>query len=506
MQGIRVDEISELLREKIRGFQKKVEITETGMVISMADGIARIYGLSHAMQGEVVVFENGLKGVVLNLEEGSVGVALFGDSEAVTEGMQVKRTKEVNSVSVSDKLLGRVVNAIGEPIDGLGSIESTEKAKLEVKAPVIMARKSVHEPLQTGIKSIDSMIPIGRGQRELIIGDRQTGKTAVAVDTIINQKGNDVVCIYVAIGQKYSTVAQVVEKLRHAGALDYTIIVVAGASEPASMQFIAPYTGCSIGEFFRDKGQHAVIFYDDLTKHAQSYRELSLLLRRPPGREAYPGDVFYIHSRLLERACKLNDDLKAGSLTAFPIIETQANDVSAYIPTNVISITDGQIYLESDLFNSGMRPAVNTGLSVSRVGGAAQTAIMKQVAGNLRLELAQFRELQAFSQFGSDLDESTRKQINRGQRLTELFKQAQYSPLSFEYQVLIIFAGTHGILDALELEQISEFEKSLKDFFETEKKDMLSVIQSGKKMSKDFMASLKEVMQDFVERFKSNAS
>jgi F-type H+-transporting ATPase subunit alpha len=506
MQGIRVDEISELLREKISGFQKKVEITETGMVISIADGIARIYGLNNAMQGEVVVFENGLKGVVLNLEEGSVGVALFGDSESVSEGMQVKRTKQVNSVSVGSQLLGRVVNAIGEPIDGLGAVEDTENARLEVKAPGIMARKSVHEPLQTGIKSIDSMIPIGRGQRELIIGDRQTGKTAVAVDTIINQKGNGVVCIYVAVGQKYSTVAQVVEKLRHAGALEYTIVVVAGASEPASMQFIAPYTGCSIGEYFRDKGQHAVIFYDDLTKHAQSYRELSLLLRRPPGREAYPGDVFYIHSRLLERACKLNDDLKAGSLTAFPIIETQANDVSAYIPTNVISITDGQIYLESDLFNSGMRPAVNTGLSVSRVGGAAQTSIMKQVAGNLRLELAQFRELQAFSQFGSDLDESTRKQIHRGQRLTELFKQAQYNPLSFEYQVLIIFAGTQGILDELELEQISDFERKMSDFFETEKKDMMAVIQSGKKMSKDFMESLKKVMQDFAERFKSNAS
>ncbi|MBX9703951.1 MAG: F0F1 ATP synthase subunit alpha, partial [Silvanigrellaceae bacterium] len=417
MEHIRVDEISNLLKKKIQSFGHKTQVSETGVTVSVADGIARVYGLDNAMISEIVLFENGLKGIVLNLEEDSVGVAIFGSSNTVREGMTVNRSNKINSVPVGPQLLGRVVNAIGEPIDGLGELSGVEYRVVETKAPGIMARKSVHEPLQTGIKSIDAMIPIGRGQRELIIGDRQTGKTAIAIDTIINQKGNGVKCIYVAIGQKYSTIAQVVEKLRRAGALEYTTVVVAGASEAATLQFMAPYTACTMGEYFRDRGEHAVIFYDDLTKHAQAYRELSLLLRRPPGREAYPGDVFYLHSRLLERACKLNDELGAGSLTAFPIIETQANDVSAYIPTNVISITDGQIYLESDLFNAGMRPAVNAGLSVSRVGGAAQTSAMKQVAGNLRLELAQYRELAAFAQFGSDLDAATRKQISRGQRL-----------------------------------------------------------------------------------------
>jgi F-type H+-transporting ATPase subunit alpha len=385
-------------------------------------------------------------------------------------------------------------------------LNTTEVAPVEVKAPGIMARKSVHEPLQTGIKSIDSMIPIGRGQRELIIGDRQTGKTAIAVDTIINQKGSGVKCIYVAIGQKYSTIAQVVEKLRRAGALEYTTIVVAGASEAATLQFMAPYTGCTIGEYFRDRGEHAVVFYDDLTKHAQAYRELSLLLRRPPGREAYPGDVFYLHSRLLERACKLNDELGAGSLTAFPIIETQANDISAYIPTNVISITDGQIFLEADLFNAGMRPAVNAGLSVSRVGGAAQTGAMKQVAGNLRLELAQYRELAAFAQFGSDLDAATRKQISRGQRLTELLKQAQYSPLSMEKQVLTIFAAINGYLDNIEVRHVGTFERQMLNYFEAAHKKVLDQIATGKKMSNELQAEIKKALDEFVKRFEPNAS
>lgn len=506
MEHIRVDEISQLLKQKIQAFGQKAEVSETGTVVSIADGMARIYGLEKALISELIQFENGVKGIVLNLEEDNVGVAVFAGAESIREGMQVRRTGKVNSIPVGHQLLGRVVNALGEPIDGLGDLNTADISPVEIKAPGIMARKSVHEPLQTGIKSIDSMIPIGRGQRELIIGDRQTGKTAVAVDTIINQKGNGVKCIYVAIGQKYSTIAQVVEKLRRAGALEYTTIVVAGASEAATLQFMAPYTGCTIGEYFRDHGEHAVIFYDDLTKHAQAYRELSLLLRRPPGREAYPGDVFYLHSRLLERACKLNDELGAGSLTAFPIIETQANDISAYIPTNVISITDGQIFLEADLFNAGMRPAVNAGLSVSRVGGAAQTGAMKQVAGNLRLELAQYRELAAFAQFGSDLDATTRKQISRGQRLTELLKQSQYSPLAMEKQVLTIFAAINGYLDNIEVRHVAAFERQMLNYFEASHKNIVDEVATGKKMSSELQAEIKKALDDFAKRFEPNAS
>jgi len=506
MEHIRVDEISQLLKQKIQAFGQKAEVSETGTVVSIADGMARIYGLEKALISELIIFQNGVKGIVLNLEEDNVGVAVFSGAETVREGMQVRRSGKVNSVPVGPQLLGRVVNALGEPIDGLGELNATIISPVEIKAPGIMARKSVHEPMQTGIKSIDSMIPIGRGQRELIIGDRQTGKTAIAIDTIINQKGNGVKCIYVAIGQKYSTIAQVVEKLRRAGALEYTTIVVAGASEAATLQFMAPYTGCTIGEYFRDRGEHAVIFYDDLTKHAQAYRELSLLLRRPPGREAYPGDVFYLHSRLLERACKLNDELGAGSLTAFPIIETQANDISAYIPTNVISITDGQIFLEADLFNAGMRPAVNAGLSVSRVGGAAQTGAMKQVAGNLRLELAQYRELAAFAQFGSDLDAATRKQINRGQRLTELLKQSQYSPLPMEKQVLTIFSAINGYLDNIEVHFVGAFERQMLNYFEATHKKILDGIATGKKMSNELQAEIKKALDDFAKRFEPNAS
>jgi F-type H+-transporting ATPase subunit alpha len=505
MEQIRIDEISHLLKQKIQSFGEKAEVSETGTVISSADGIARIYGLEKAMTGETVAFDNGVKGMVLNLEEDNVGVAVFGNPESISEGMTVRRTGQINRVPVGPALLGRVVNALGEPIDGLGPIATTEFSVVEVKAPGIMARKSVHEPLQTGIKSIDAMIPIGRGQRELIIGDRQTGKTAIAIDTIINQKGKGVVCIYVAIGQKASTVAQVVEKLRKFGALEYTIIVSANAADPAPLQFLAPYTGATMGEYFRDRAGHAVIFYDDLTKHAQAYREVSLLLRRPPGREAYPGDVFYIHSRLLERSCKLNDSLGAGSLTAFPIIETQAGDVSAYIPTNVISITDGQIYLEADLFNSGMRPPVNAGLSVSRVGGSAQIGAMKQVAGNLRLELAQYRELAAFAQFGSDLDAATRKQLNRGQRLMELLKQPQYLPIPVEKQILVIFAATSGFMDTVEVRLVAEYEKQLLAYFDLKHRDLLDEIANGKKMSNELQAKVKAAMEEFSKRFDPNA-
>jgi F-type H+-transporting ATPase subunit alpha len=505
MEQIRIDEISQLLKQKIQALGHGAEVAETGTVVSVADGIARVYGLDKAMTSETVTFENGTKGLVLNLEEDNVGIAIFGEADKIREGMTVKRTSEINRVPVGRGLLGRVVNAMGEPIDGLGPIKTEATSVVEVKAPGIMARKSVHEPLQTGLKSIDAMIPIGRGQRELIIGDRQTGKTAVALDTIINQKGKGVVCIYVAIGQKASTVAQVVEKLRKAGALEYTIIVVAGASDPAPLQFLAPYSGCTMGEYFRDNGQHAVIFYDDLTKHAQAYRELSLLLRRPPGREAYPGDVFYLHSRLLERACKLNDELGAGSLTAFPIIETQAGDVSAYIPTNVISITDGQIYLEADLFNSGLRPAVNAGLSVSRVGGSAQIGAMKQVAGSLRLELAQYRELAAFAQFGSDLDAVTKRQLNRGQRLMELLKQAQYNPMPVEKQILVIYAATGGFMDEVDVRHVGKFETQMLEYFERNHRAELDEIANGKKMSNELQAKIKSGIEAFAKRFDANA-
>jgi F-type H+/Na+-transporting ATPase subunit alpha len=506
MDQVKIDEISELLSQKIAAYGTKVEVLQTGTVVSVADGITRVFGLDNVMLSETVVFENGVKGLVLSLEEDSVGVAVFGSTESISEGMTVRRTSEINKVPVGNALLGRVVNALGEPIDGRGEIGNSEFSVVEVKAPGIMARKSVHEPMQTGIKSIDAMIPIGRGQRELIIGDRQTGKTAVALDAIINQRGKGTICIYVAIGQKASTVAQVVEKLKKYNALEYTIVVSAGASDPAALQFLAPYSGCTMGEYFRDRAQHAVIFYDDLTKHAQAYRELSLLLRRPPGREAYPGDVFYVHSRLLERACKLNDELGAGSLTAFPIIETQAGDVSAYIPTNVISITDGQIFLEADLFNSGLRPAVNAGLSVSRVGGSAQIGSMKQVAGNMRLELAQYRELAAFAQFGSDLDPITKKQLARGQRLMELLKQPQYQPLSVEKQVLIIYAATSGYLDEIPVKDVFAFETQLSSFFESNHEEVLKEIGNGKKMTNDLISKIKSILTEFLKRFDSNAS
>src|SRR6476660_3235045 len=460
---IRAAEISDIIRSQIENYDKKVSVTETGTVLTAGDGIARVYGLSGAMAGELLEFEGAggekVSGMVLNLEEDNVGVALLGKFESVREGDTVKRTGRIVEVPVGEELLGRVINAMGHPIDGGKPIVGKTKRQVEIKAPGIISRKSVHEPMQTGMKAIDSMIPIGRGQRELIIGDRGTGKTAIAVDTIINQKGQNMYCFYVAIGQKQSTVATVVDRLTKAGAMEYTTVVIAGASEPAPLQFIAPYTGVTMAEYFRDSGRHALIIYDDLSKQAVAYRQLSLLLRRPPGREAYPGDVFYIHSRLLERAAKMSDDKGAGSLTALPIIETQAGDVSAYIPTNVISITDGQIYLETDLFYSGVRPAVNVGLSVSRVGGSAQVPAMKEVAGTLRLALAQYRELAAFAQFASDMDKATQNQLNRGARMVELLKQGQYQPLAVEKQILVIFAGMSGQVDALPISDIGRWER-----------------------------------------------
>jgi F-type H+-transporting ATPase subunit alpha len=463
---IRAEEISQIIRKEIEGYDQKVSVVETGTVLEAGDGIARVYGLEKAMAGELLDFGHDVVGLVLNLEEDNVGVALLGNFEAVREGDVVKRTGTIAEVPVGDALVGRVVNALGQPVDGKGPLATKERRKIEVKAPGIIARKSVHEPMQTGIKAIDSMIPIGRGQRELIIGDRQTGKTAVAVDAIINQKGQNMFCFYVAIGQKQSTVAAVVDKLRAEGAMEYTTIIMASASEPAPLQFLAPYTGVTMAEYYRDSGRHALIVYDDLSKQAVAYRQLSLLLRRPPGREAFPGDVFYLHSRLLERAAKLSDKEGAGSLTALPIIETQAGDVSAYIPTNVISITDGQIYLESDLFYSGQRPAVNAGLSVSRVGGAAQIAAMKKVAGKLRLELAQYRELAAFSQFGSDLDKATQQQLARGARMTEILKQAQYQPQPVERQVVILYAVTNGYADGFPIDSLGRYERELFAFID----------------------------------------
>ncbi|MGD1074858.1 MAG: F0F1 ATP synthase subunit alpha, partial [Thermodesulfovibrionales bacterium] len=456
---INVAEISELLKKQINDFEKKVDVSEVGSVISVGDGIARVYGLEKCMASELLEFPNGIFGMALNLEEDMVGSVLFGEDSLIKEGDIVKRTGRIMSVPVGDAIVGRVVNAIGQPIDGKGPIQTTETKMVDIVAPGIVDRQPVREPLQTGLKAIDSMIPIGRGQRELIIGDRQTGKTAIGIDAIINQKGGDVICIYVAIGQKRANIARFVKLLEDFGAMKHTIVVSATASEPAPLQFIAPFTGCAIGEYFRDKGRHALIVYDDLSKQAASYRQLSLLLRRPPGREAYPGDVFYLHSRLLERAAKLSSDLGGGSLTALPIIETQAGDVSGYIPTNVISITDGQIYLEPELFYAGVRPAVNVGLSVSRVGGAAQTKAMKQVAGTLRLDLAQFRELAAFAQFGSDLDKATLAQIERGKRMVELLKQGQYSPLSAEDQIFILFAGANGFIDDVPVEAVGRFEE-----------------------------------------------
>jgi F-type H+-transporting ATPase subunit alpha len=499
---IRAEEISEIIKKQIKGYGKDVEVAETGTIISVGDGIARIHGLDKAMQGELLDFPGGLSGMVLNLEEDNVGAAIFGeDNENIKEGSTVKRTGRIVEVPVGRALIGRVVDAIGQPIDGKGPINTDTFSKVEIKAPGIVQRKSVHEPMQTGLKAIDSMVPIGRGQRELIIGDRQTGKTAVAMDTIINQKGGDVVCIYVAIGQKRSTVAQVVSKLTEHGAMDYTIVVAATASEPAPLQFIAPYTGVTMGEFFRDSGKHALIVYDDLSKQAVAYRQLSLLLRRPPGREAYPGDVFYLHSRLLERACKVSDELGAGSLTALPIIETQAGDVSAYIPTNVISITDGQIFLESDLFYSGVRPAINVGISVSRVGGSAQTKSMKQVAGTLRLDLAQYREMAAFAQFGSDLDKATQMQLARGERLVEILKQAQYQPLSNEKQILIIFAANQGFLDTYPVAVLRRYENELMSFFDSRKSDLVGELKTKKAMDDELKAKFIAALNEFKKEF-----
>jgi len=496
-----VQEITSIIKERIENYDLKVDVEEVGKVIYSADGIAKVYGLTNVMAGEMVEFETGEKGLVFNLEADNVGVVVLGKGTDITEGSSVKRLGRLISVPVGEALIGRVVNALGEPIDGKGAIEANEYRYVEEKAPGIMARKSVHEPLQTGIKAIDALVPIGRGQRELIIGDRQTGKTTVALDTILNQKNEDVICIYVAVGQKQSTVANIVRILEEHGAMEYTIVVNASASEAASLKFLAPYAGVTMGEYFRDNGRHALIVYDDLSKHADAYREMSLLLRRPPGREAYPGDVFYLHSRLLERAAKLNDELGAGSLTALPIIETKGGDVAAYIPTNVISITDGQIFLETNLFNKGIRPAINVGLSVSRVGGAAQIKAMKQVAGNLRLDLAQYRELEAFSQFASDLDEASRKQLERGERLVEILKQPAYSPLPVEKQVVIIYAGTRGYLDDISPKSIRKFEDELYPFIETKYPQIFESIRTKKKLDDETEAQLKKALEEFKAGF-----
>ncbi|MEA3522625.1 MAG: F0F1 ATP synthase subunit alpha [Campylobacterota bacterium] len=501
---IKADEISSIIKERIENFELSVDINETGKVVTYADGVAQVYGLNNVMAGEMVEFEEGTQGLVLNLEESSVGVVILGGGKEIREGMSVKRLNKLLKVPVGDALLGRVVNALGEPIDGKGPIEATETRFVEEKAPGIMERKSVHEPMATGIKAIDALVPIGRGQRELIIGDRQTGKTTVALDTIINQKGNGVVCIYVAVGQKESTVAQIIRRLEEHGALEYTIIVSATAAEAAALQFLAPYTGVTMGEYFRDNARHGLIVYDDLSKHAVAYREMSLILRRPPGREAYPGDVFYLHSRLLERAAKVNDDEGAGSLTALPIIETQEGDVAAYIPTNVISITDGQIFLETDLFNSGIRPAINVGLSVSRVGGAAQIKATKQVAGTLRLDLAQYRELQAFAQFASDLDETSRNQLERGQRMVEVLKQPPFSPLAAEKQVLIIFAGNKGFLDDMDASNVVRFEAELYPFVEASYPQIFENIRSASKVDDDTSALMEKALEEFKATFVAN--
>lgn len=493
------EEITSIIKERIANFETRLQVDEVGTVLTVGDGVARVFGLKNVMAGELVEFDTGTKGMVLNLETNNVGVAILGDDPKIKEGSTIKRTEKIVEVPVGDALLGRVVNAIGEPIDGKGEIKTTETRRVEIKAPGIIPRKSVHEPLQTGLKAIDAMIPIGRGQRELIIGDRKTGKTAVAIDTIINQKGKGVICVYVAIGQKQSTVRQVQKKLEEMGAADYTIIISATASNSAPLQFIAPYTGCTMAEYYRDSKRHALIIYDDLTKQAQAYRQMSLLLRRPPGREAFPGDVFYLHSRLLERACKLNDDHGAGSLTALPIIETQEGDVSAYIPTNVISITDGQIYLESDLFNSGIRPAVNVGLSVSRVGGSAQVKMMKKVAGTLRLDLAQYRELAAFSQFGSDLDEATQRQLSRGERLVELLKQKQYAPVHVTDQVISLFAGTRGLFDKVPVSKLREAEEDIIGHVKSRASDLYKEIDSSKVISDDQTPKLTQIIKEFLD-------
>lgn len=499
---LRAEEISQIIKDQIANYDKKVEISETGTVLTVGDGIARIYGLEKAMSGELLLFPHDIYGMVLNLEEDNVGAAIFGEDIEIKEGDEVKRTGKIVEVPVGEALLGRVVNALGQPIDGKGPLQTDETRKVEIKAPGIVDRQSVSEPMQTGLKAIDSMVPIGRGQRELIIGDRQTGKTAVAIDTIINQKDTDVYCIYVAIGQKRSTVAQVVAKLEEYGAMEYTTVVAATASEPAPLQYISPYSGVTMGEYFRDKGMHALIVYDDLSKQATAYRQLSLLLRRPPGREAYPGDVFYLHSRLLERAAKMSDERGGGSLTALPIIETQAGDVSAYIPTNVISITDGQIYLESDLFYSGIRPAINVGLSVSRVGGAAQVKAMKQVAGSLRLDLAQYREMAAFAQFGSDLDKATQAQLARGSRLVEILKQDQYSPLTVEKQVLIIFAATNGYVDDYDESVLGRYESELYAFAASKFADVVAEIKEKKNIDDNLKLKVENLLNEFKEIFR----
>ncbi len=507
MPSIKADEITKILKEQIANYEQSISVDEVGTVLSVGDGIARVYGLEKVMSGEMLAFPHSVFGIALNLEEDQVGVVLLGEYTAIEEGDTVKRTRSIMSAPVGEALIGRVVNPLGQPLDDKGPIASESRIPIERLAPGVVDRQPVREPLQTGIKAIDSMIPIGRGQRELIIGDRQTGKTAIILDSILNQKGGDLICIYCAIGQKRSTVAQVIKVLTDAGAMDYTIVVVASATEPATLQYIAPYAACAMGEYFRDSARHAVCFYDDLSKHAQAYREISLLLRRPPGREAYPGDVFYLHSRLLERAAKLNDKLGGGSLTALPVIETQAGDVSAYIPTNVISITDGQIYLEADLFNSGIRPAINVGISVSRVGGNAQIKAMSQVAGSLRLDMAQYRDLAAFTQFGAEqLDKATKAQLARGQRLTELLKQGQFQPMPVEQQVLSIFAGTSGFLDDVEVADVQKFEKDLLKFIETKYGSLLAQIAAKKQIEDSVREQLKTALGEFKERVRADAA
>src|SRR4051812_39818343 len=501
MAQIKADEITQLIREQIENYETKIAVDEVGTVITLGDGIARIHGLDKVMAGELLEFPHNISGIAMNLEEDQVGSVLLGDYTEIKEGDEVRRTGRIMSVPVGEALVGRVVNAIGVPIDGKGPVPSDKFFAVERIAPGVIDRQPVREPMATGLKAIDSMIPIGRGQRELIIGDRQTGKTAIALDTIINNKGNDLICIYCAIGQKRSSIAQVVQILSDYGAMEYTIVLAASASEPAPMQYIAPYAACAMGEYFRDTKRHALVIYDDLSKHAASYREISLLLRRPPGREAYPGDVFYLHSRLLERAAKMSKEKGGGSLTALPIIETQAGDVSAYIPTNVISITDGQIYLETDLFNQGVRPAVNVGLSVSRVGGAAQIKAMRQVAGSLKLDLAQYRELAAFSQFGSDLDKATQAQLSRGQRLVEVLKQKQFSPLPFSKQILIIFAGTSGVLDDLPIDQVRDFEAELYRYVDATNPGLLRTIMDKKVLDDSIKAEMTKVIKECKEAF-----
>ena len=498
MVSIRPDEISAILKQQIADYDKSVSVSNVGTVLQIGDGIARVYGLEQVMAGELVQFEDGTEGIALNLEDDNVGAVLMGEGRGIQEGSTVKATGKIAAVPVGDAMLGRVVNALGQPIDGKGEIATSETRLIESMAPGIIQRKSVHEPMQTGITAIDAMIPIGRGQRELIIGDRQTGKTAIAIDTIINQKGEDVVCVYVAVGQKAASVANVVEVLREKGALDYTIVVAASASEAAAMQYLAPYTGAAIAESFMYKGKATLVVYDDLTKQAQAYRQMSLLLRRPPGREAYPGDVFYCHSRLLERAAKLSDAMGKGSMTALPIIETQAGDVSAYIPTNVISITDGQVFLSSDLFNSGLRPAINVGISVSRVGGAAQTKAIKKIAGTLKLELAQFDELAAFSQFASDLDAATQAQLARGKRLRELLKQPQFSPLNLAEQVAVVYAGVKGLIDEVPVDQVTTFARELREYLRTNKPEFITAVMGEKQLSEASEATLKDAIKTVV--------